>query len=133
MGLPGYLLSEKKPAGDVDPAVFGLEVLALRTAATARPANHPDHRLQAVLHWAQVHAEGKVHLFRLSCKKPQKRPPFWTSPDLSRCELNEPFPNPLYPGHLGHQLRPGRERKPERILPRWSVQVGSDYVVHLSL
>ena len=95
MRLPGYrpyLLSEKKPAGDVDPAVFGLEVLALRTAATAGPAHNPDHRLEAVLDWTEVHA------------------------------------NPLYPGHLGLRLRPGRERKPERILPRWSGRVGSDNI-----
>ena len=40
----------------MDPAVFSLEILALRTATTARSTHHPDHGLEAVLDWAQVHA-----------------------------------------------------------------------------
>ena len=44
------LLSEEDPAGDVDPAMLGLQVLALGGAATARTPHHPDHGLQTLLH-----------------------------------------------------------------------------------
>ena len=54
--LPSYLLSEKKSAGDVNPAMSSLEILALCTPTTAGTSDHPDHRLEAVLDGGEVHA-----------------------------------------------------------------------------
>ena len=50
------LLSEKKSTRDVNPAMFSLEILALSTTTTAWTTDHPDHGLQTVLDWSQVHA-----------------------------------------------------------------------------
>ena len=45
-----HLVSEQVSAGDVSPAVLGLQSLTLGAPPTARPAHHPDHRGQGLLH-----------------------------------------------------------------------------------
>lgn len=37
--------------------MFSLKILALRTTATAGTSNYPDHRLETVLDWGEVHAD----------------------------------------------------------------------------
>ena len=52
-----YFLPEKKPAGDVNPAMFSLQILALSTATAAGSTNDPDHGLETILDGGEVHAD----------------------------------------------------------------------------
>ena len=42
-------MSEEVSAGNVSPAMLGLQDLTLGAPPTARPAHHPDHRGQGLL------------------------------------------------------------------------------------
>ena len=52
-----YFLPEKKPAGDVNPAMFSLQILALSTPTAAGSTNDPDHGLETILDGGEVHAD----------------------------------------------------------------------------
>ena len=56
-GDGGHLLSEEDSAGDVDPAMLGLEIFALSGPPRTRTSNDPDHGLEALLDWSEVHAD----------------------------------------------------------------------------
>ena len=47
--LVGHLVSEEVSAGNVSPAMFGLQDLTLGAPPTARTAHHPDHGGQGLL------------------------------------------------------------------------------------
>ena len=57
MMMMTYLLPEKKPTGDVNPAMFSLQILALSTATTAGSTNDPDNGLETILDGGEVHAD----------------------------------------------------------------------------
>ena len=44
-----HLVPEEVSAGNVSPAMLGLQDLTLGAPPTARPAHHPDHRGQGLL------------------------------------------------------------------------------------